>query len=124
MMMYGTIFTDPIEENTSLRVITPGIIAETEIENATVTTEPLIQTRSGFGGTSSYTIVTPNVDYRKAMIIKSVADGLLIGAFGTLGGLAGLYSRKGPGVGVPLGVKSGASAGYNLGQLMWGLIHG
>lgn len=122
--MYGTIFTDPIEENTQLRAIIPGVERETEIENATVANEPLIQTRSGFGGTSSYTIVTPNLDYRKAMFIKSVADGFLIGAFATLGGVAGLYSRKGPLVGVPAGAAAGARKGVNIGQLMWGLIHG
>ena len=123
MIMYGTIFTDPIEENTQLRMIVPGIEPETEQDNVTVLSEPLIQSRS-ISGTSSYTIVTPNADYRKAMLIKSVADGFLIGAGLTLGSLAGLYSRKGPGVGVPLGAKAGATAGYNLGQLMWGLIYG
>lgn len=126
--MYGTIFTDPIEENTRLRMIVPGIDPQTEIDNATVATEPLIQTRSTSGrkisGTSSYTIVTPNVDYRRAMLIKDFADGFLIGAFGTLGAFTGLKSSKGPLVGATAGAKAGAKKGQSIGALLWGLIHG
>lgn len=124
MIMYGTIFTDPIEENTQARAITPYVEPTIELVSppglSAVTRAP----RSASKGFSYATIVTPNADYQKAMLLKQTADALLVGAGVVAGVAAGIFSRRPNPTGILVGSKTGATLGYNVGQYLWGVIHG
>ena len=122
--MYGNIFLDPIEENVQAKAISPSVKPTIELVSppglSTVTRAP----RSASKGFSYATIVTPNADYQKAMLLKQTADALLIGAGVVVGVAAGIYSKRPNPTGILVGAKTGAALGYNVGQYLWGVIHG
>ena len=122
--MYGNIFTDPIEENTQARAISPYIEPTIELVSVPSLSTVTRASRSSTRGFSYATIVTPNADYQKAMLLKQTADALLVGAGVVAGVTAGIYSRRPNPTGILVGAKTGAALGYNVGQYLWGVIHG